>query len=169
MTVGTLVYLGTKQNLDLNLSKRLIKVFESNQVTNDLVVVAINVRGHLFDLFLLRPINNLSVIKGQVFLGWTGTKLGLMFLLKDTTQWGWWGSNLQPFGLESSTLPLSHCAPYVRGQGDAISTTVFLSIHQKKNLTDFGQIIDKINTYMKLERSLVRNDLDRPQKETDRW
>ena len=29
----------------------------------------------------LRPINNLSVIKGQVFLGWTSTKLGLMFLL----------------------------------------------------------------------------------------
>ena len=31
----------------------------------------------------LRPINNLSVIKGRVFLGWTSTKLGLMFLLKD--------------------------------------------------------------------------------------
>ena len=43
--VGTLVFLGTKQNLYLNLSKRLIKVFESNQVTNDLFVVAINVRG----------------------------------------------------------------------------------------------------------------------------
>ena len=26
----------------------------------------------------LRPINNLSVIKGQVFWGWTSTKLGLM-------------------------------------------------------------------------------------------
>ena len=59
----------------------------------------------------LRPINNLSVIKGQVFLGWTSTKLGLMFLLKDTTQWRRWGSNSQLFGLESSTLPLSHCAP----------------------------------------------------------
>ena len=32
----------------------------------------------------LRPINNRSVIKGQVFLGWTSTKLGLMFLLKNT-------------------------------------------------------------------------------------
>ena len=42
----------------------------------------------------LRPINNLSVIKGRVFLGWTSTKLGLMFLLKDTTQWRRWG--LQP-------------------------------------------------------------------------
>ena len=41
-----------------------------------------------------------------------------MFLLKDTTQWRRWGSNPRPFGLESSTLPLSHCAPwgcYVRG------------------------------------------------------
>ena len=60
----------------------------------------------------LRPINNLSVIKGWVFLGWTSTKLGLMFLLKDTTQWRRWGSNPRPFGLESSTLPLSHCAPW---------------------------------------------------------
>ena len=59
----------------------------------------------------LRPINNLSVIKGWVFLGWTSNKLGLMFLLKDTTQWRRWGSNPPPFGLKSSTLPLSHCAP----------------------------------------------------------
>ena len=59
----------------------------------------------------LRPINNLTVIKGRVFLGRTSTKLGLMFLLKDTTQWRRWGSNPRPFGLESSTLPLSHCAP----------------------------------------------------------
>ena len=34
----------------------------------------------------LRPINNLSVIKGRVFLGWTNSKLELMFLIKDTTQ-----------------------------------------------------------------------------------
>ena len=54
----------------------------------------------------LRPINNLSVNMGQVFLGWTSPKLGLMFLLKDTTQWHRWGSNLRPLGLESSTLPL---------------------------------------------------------------
>ena len=31
----------------------------------------------------LRPINNISVKQGRVFLGWTSTKLGLMFLLKD--------------------------------------------------------------------------------------
>ena len=30
---------------------------------------------------------------------------------KDTTQWCRWGSNLWPFGLESSNLPLYHCAP----------------------------------------------------------
>ena len=65
-----------------------------------------------FDYF--RPINNLSVIKGRVFLGWTSTKLELMFLLKDTTKWRWWGSNRLPLGLESSTLPLSHCPPRVQ-------------------------------------------------------
>ena len=32
-------------------------------------------------------------------------------LLKDTTQWRWCSTNPQPLGLESSTLPLSHCAP----------------------------------------------------------
>ena len=59
----------------------------------------------------LCPINNLSVIKGQVLLGWTSTKLGLTFLLKETTQWPRWGSNMRPFGIESSILPLSHCTP----------------------------------------------------------
>ena len=54
----------------------------------------------------LGPINYLSVIKGQVFLGWTITKLGLMFLLKDTTQWSRWGLNPWALNLESSTLPL---------------------------------------------------------------
>ena len=62
----------------------------------------------------LRPINNLSVTKGRVFSGWTSTKLGLMFLLKDTTQWRQWGSNPQLLGLKASTLPLSHCAPEPR-------------------------------------------------------
>ena len=61
----------------------------------------------------LRPINNLSVIKGQFFLGWTRTKLGLMFLLKDTTQWG---SNLQPLGHKSSTLPLRSLLKYPQCQ-----------------------------------------------------
>ena len=36
----------------------------------------------LFDLILYAPVNNLSVKSGQVFLGWTSTKLGLMCLAK---------------------------------------------------------------------------------------
>ena len=35
----------------------------------------------------LRPINYLLAIKGRVFLDRTSTKLGLMFLPKDRTQW----------------------------------------------------------------------------------
>ena len=54
----------------------------------------------------LCPINNISAIKGRVFLGWTSSKLGLLFLLKDTTQWRRWGSNPRPLGVESSTLLL---------------------------------------------------------------
>ena len=66
----------------------------------------------------LRAINNISVIKGRVFLGWTSTKPGLTILLKDTTQWRRWGSNPRPLGLNANTLPLSHCAPisYMAGQ-----------------------------------------------------
>ena len=76
------------------------------------LVLSLKINNLIFVWFdSLRPINNLSVLKGRVFLGWTSTKLGFMFLLKDTTQWRRWGSNPQPFGLESSTLPLSHCAP----------------------------------------------------------
>ena len=33
-----------------------------------------------FDLILYVPVNNLSVTSGRVFLGWTSTKLGRMFL-----------------------------------------------------------------------------------------
>ena len=70
----------------------------------------------------LRPINNLSVIKGRVFLGWTSTKLELIFLLKDTTQWRRWGSNPRPLGLESSTLPLSHCDPWKSVDSDQLAS-----------------------------------------------
>ena len=34
---------------------------------------------------------------------------------RTTTQWRRWGSNPRPFGLESSTLPLSHWAPKLSG------------------------------------------------------
>ena len=43
-----------------------------------------------------------------------------MFLLKDTTQWCRRGSNPRPLGLESSTLPLSHCSP----KGDGTSSPI---------------------------------------------
>ena len=63
----------------------------------------------------LRPINNLSVIKGWVFLGWTSTKLGLMFLLKDTTQWRRWGSNPRSRVKHSATEPVrSHRMHWVK-------------------------------------------------------
>ena len=65
----------------------------------------------MFVLFVwfdsLRPINNLSDIKGRVFLGWTSTKVGLMFLLKDTMKWCRWGSNLRPL---TSSQALYHWA-----------------------------------------------------------
>ena len=35
-------------------------------------------------------------------------------LLKDTTHWRRWGLNPRPLGLESSTLPLHHCAPILQ-------------------------------------------------------
>ena len=67
----------------------------------------IHVVRNFFVVFLfdsLRTINNLSVIKGTSLPGLTQYKLGLMFLLKDTTQWRRWGSNTRSLGLESSTL-----------------------------------------------------------------
>ena len=58
----------------------------------------------------LSPINNISVIKGRVFLGWTSTKLGLIFLFKYTTQWRQWGSNPAPRSRvkHSTTEPLHY-------------------------------------------------------------
>ena len=43
----------------------------------------------------LPPINNVSVKQGRGSSWVISTKLGLMFLLKDTTQWHRWGSNPQ--------------------------------------------------------------------------
>ena len=96
----------------------------------------------------LRPINNLSVIKGRVFLGWTSTKLGLMILLKDTTQWG---SNLQPFGLESSTLPLSHCAPqFVFVIFTHKASSIICSRRQSKILLLFKKITNTAWYFMRI-------------------
>ena len=80
----------------------------------------------------LRPMNNLSVIKGRVYPGWTSTKLGLMILPQDTTKWRRCGSKPRPLGLESSTLPLSHCAPDV-GVHFADFISFFLNILWKWN------------------------------------
>ena len=71
--------------------------------------IHISTQGPILCYFYL--ILNISSIKGWFFLGWTSTKLGLMFLLKHTTQWCWWCSNPRLLGLESSTLTLSHYAP----------------------------------------------------------
>ena len=57
----------------------------------------------------------------QQFFSYVGTGLpGLnllskdkCILLKDTTQWWRWDSNQWPLSLESSTLPLTHCSPYI--------------------------------------------------------
>ena len=78
----------------------------------------------------LRPINNLSVIKGRVFLGWTSTKLGLMCLAQ--------GHNaVTPVRLEPAvpqsrvkhSLPLSHCAPYFNSDiRNLISHITFYSL-----------------------------------------
>ena len=91
----------------------------------------------------LHPINNLSVMQGRVFLGWTSLKLGLMFLLNDTTQWHWWGSNLRPLGLESSTLPLSHCAPCLWSKYMWILVSQKLHSHQI-NALDFADYLEKL-------------------------
>ena len=39
-------------------------------------------------------------------------------LLKDTSQGGQWGSNLQLLDHESSTLPLSYCAPVCKDKNN---------------------------------------------------
>ena len=91
----------------------------------------------------LRPIKNASVITGRVFLGWTSTKLGLMLLLKDITQWSRWGSNPRPFSLESSTLPLSHCAPWL-----TCNSNKLLEIHSKLlNIIDLWVLRAQVSMY----------------------
>ena len=70
------------------------------------------IESALFWFDSLCPNNNLSVIKGGVFLGWTSTKLGLMYLAQGHNAVTPVSSNPRPLGLESITLPLSHCAPW---------------------------------------------------------
>ena len=55
----------------------------------------------------LRPINNISVKPG---LNQFKARINVS-CSRTTTQWRRWGSNSRTLGLESSTLPLSHCVP----------------------------------------------------------
>ena len=75
-----------------------------------LILMSAYVLWFLLVLILYDSVNNISVMSGQVFLGWTSTKQGLMCLAQGHKQWRHGGSNPQPLGLKSSTLPLSHCA-----------------------------------------------------------
>ena len=64
---------------------------------------------------------------------------------KTTTQWHWWGSNPQPLGLESRTLPLSHYAPQMH-----MLTWAFLINLISTNISCTGFIWSQIifyNTY----------------------
>ena len=65
----------------------------------------------LFDLILYVPVNTFQLCRDGS--SWVEPVLSKdkCVLLKGTTQWRRWGSNPRPLGLESSTLPLSHCAP----------------------------------------------------------
>ena len=62
----------------------------------------------------LLPVNNLSVMSGQVFLGWTSTKLSKdkCVSFKDTTKWRRWGSNLRSprSRVKHSTTELPLCS-----------------------------------------------------------
>ena len=68
---------------------------------------------HVFVLESVLDFYNFRVNHVQFYVDGNTAKLGLMFLLKDTTQWRRWGSNPRPFGIESSTLPLSSLKKYM--------------------------------------------------------
>ena len=68
---------------------------------------------YLFNNFLLDslpPINNLSVKQGLPGMNQYQPRINVSYS-RTTTQWRQWGSNPLPLGLESSTLPVGHCAP----------------------------------------------------------
>ena len=67
---------------EINAYQKQIKVIS---ITSEMIwyqSLVIDISLILFDLILYVP-STIFVIKGRVFLGWTSTKLGLMFLLKD--------------------------------------------------------------------------------------
>ena len=78
-----------------------------NQIYSGIIPSWYLLLSSFFDLILYVPSTNFQLYRGRVFLGWTSTKLGLMFLLKDTKQWRRWGSNWGPqSGVKHSTTEL---------------------------------------------------------------
>ena len=73
---------------------------------------------------------------GLVFLGWTSTKLGLMFFLKDTAQWRWWGSSSRP---SVSSQALFHWATALPNYHSFSIKSYNVDIY--KNLSDSRLII----------------------------
>ena len=65
----------------------------------------------------------------QQFFSYVGMSLPLSkdqcVLLKNTLQWPCWGSNPQPLSLRSSTLSLSHSAPWMRSNAYLSSSDLF--------------------------------------------
>ena len=61
----------------------------------------------LFDLILYIPVNIISVMSGQVFMGRTSTKQRIKCLAQGHAV----PPGMQPLHLDSSNLPLSHRAP----------------------------------------------------------
>ena len=60
-------------------------------------------------------------------------------LHKDTAQWRRLGSNLRPLGTDSSTLPLSHCAP-----DSCCIERKYYYVHVQSNHT-MEKIIERVN------------------------
>ena len=66
-----------------------------------------------FDFILYVPVNTFFKLCQDRF-SWVEPDLSMdkCFLLKDTMQWRRWCSNSHPISLESSILPIGHCALY---------------------------------------------------------
>ena len=75
------------------------------------------VRANPLKLLWILHWANYLLISRKNYFGWSTERLHSTNFVVEfrhfyiTFVWRWWGSNLQPLCLESSTLPLSHCAP----------------------------------------------------------
>ena len=123
--------------------------YEKTHNSDKFVVGGYSCIKYWFCLFVwfdsLHPNNNLSVIKGQVFLGWTSTKLGLMCLAQGHNAVMLVRLDPRHFGLEASTLPLSHCTPIkywiaiINSKTEAMSLWQGFRNQPKKDATDHLQ------------------------------